>query len=353
MICKSNQIGERNMAKFDMKNGSAAFIMPHWSNGGSGLEKAWLNKTLDTIKAQTDSNWKILIADGNSPSQDAKDYLKQLEKEFAGKLEVIFMPHSDGPGHARNVAIEKAYHDGHPFIVFLDADDLASPKRVEIARKIFLENENAGVVYSTFQVIDEMNNIVPREKLSQSIVEILESHDTAPPQGKETWIQIATETGYTNLTSATNVRTEIAHKYLFPGEKVSEDYYAWLVYSASGAEFVYTPDAPTQYRIPQNTEGSVSRSREGGKKGFYTTKCRVDEAGVVAASELAFKRGVIDATKKQYLHVKFLLKEAETMGREEQLELAEMCYNKAVALDKTVAAALVKELDFTTRPWVK
>ena len=341
------------MTKMDMKNGAAAIIMPHWSNGGSGLEKKWLETTLATIKNQTDPNWKILIADGNSPSQEAKDYLKQLEKEFAGKLEVIFMPQSDGPGHARNVAIEKAYKDGHPFIVFLDADDWAGPKRVEIARKIFLENENAGVVYSTFKVIDEHDNVVPREKLSQSIVEILESHDTAPPQGKDTWIQIATETGYTNLTSATNVRTEIAHKYLFPPEKVSEDYYTWLVYSASGAEYVYTPDAPTHYRIPQNTEGSVSRSREGGKKGFYTTKCRVDEMGVIAACDLAVKRGAISADKKQYLHIKFLLKEAETMGREEQFDLAEMCYNKAVELDKVTAAKLVKELDFTTRPWVK
>ncbi|MFH1429176.1 MAG: glycosyltransferase family A protein [Candidatus Margulisiibacteriota bacterium] len=340
------------MEKFDMKNGSAVFIMPHWSNNGSGLETKWLNKTLETIKNQTDPNWKILIADGNSPSQEAKDYLRQLEKEFNGKLEVIFMPHSDGPGHARNVAIEKAYNDGHPFIVFLDADDLADAKRVEIARKIFLENENAGVVYSTFQVIDEHDNVVPREKLSQSIVEILESHDTNPPQGKDTWIQIATETGYTNLTSATSVRTEIAHAHLFPGEKVSEDYYTWLVYSASGAEFVYTPDTPTLYRIPQNTEGSASRSREGGKKGFYTTKCRVDEAGFVAASNIALERGDITEAQKKQLHIKFLLKEAETMGREEQFDLADMCYKKALDIDKSIAADLIEELGFSNRQWV-
>ena len=74
------------MTKMDMKNGAAAIIMPHWSNGGSGLEKKWLETTLATIKNQTDPNWKILIADGNSPSQEAKDYLKQLEKEFAALI---------------------------------------------------------------------------------------------------------------------------------------------------------------------------------------------------------------------------------------------------------------------------
>lgn len=341
------------MTAFDMKNGSAVFIMPHWSNGGSGMERQWLDKTLETIKNQTDDNWKILIADGNSPSQEAKDYLKQLEEEFNGKLEVIYMEQSDGPGHARNIAIKKAYEDGHPFIVFLDADDLASPKRVEMARKTFLANESAGVVYSTFQVIDENDNIVPREKLSESIVEILESHDTAPPQGKDTWIQIATETGYTNLTSATSVKTEIAFNNLFPPEKVSEDYYAWLVYSASGAEFVYTPESPTLYRIPQNTEGSASRSREGGKKGFYTTKCRVDEAGFKAASDLAVKNGAIDETKQKQLYVKFLLKEAETMRREEQDDLADMCYSKAKDMDKDICADLVKELGFSDRNFVK
>ncbi len=341
------------MTKFDMKNGSAVFIMPHWSNGGSGLEKTWLNTTLDTIKAQTDENWKILIADGNSPSQEAKDYLKQLEGEYGDKLEVIYMEHSDGPGHARNVAIKKAYADGHPFIVFLDADDLASPRRVEIARKTFLENKNAGVVYSTFEVIDEQDNVVPRSELSESIAEILESHDTAPPQGKDTWIQIATETGYTNLTSATSVKTDIAFNNLFPPEKVSEDYYAWLVYSASGAEFVYTPDSPTLYRIPQNTEGSASRSREGGKKGFYTTKCRVDEAGFDAASTIAVKKGSITEEKRTQLYVKFLLKEAETMRREEQDGLATMCYDKAVAMDKDIAATLVTELGFSDRNFVK
>ncbi len=341
------------MTKFDMEKGSAVFIMPHWSNGGSGLERQWLNTTLDTIKAQTDSNWKILIADGNSPSQEAKDYLKQLEGEFDDKLEVIYMEHSDGPGHARNVAIKKAYADGHPFIVFLDADDLASPKRVEIARKTFLQNKNAGVVYSTFKVIDELDNVVPREKLSQSIVEILESHDNAPPQGKDTWIQIATETGYTNLTSATSVRTEIAFNNQFPPEKVSEDYYAWLVYSASGAEFVYTPDSPTLYRIPQNTEGSASRSREGGKAGFYKTKCRVDEAGFNAASAIAVQKGSITEAKRTQLYIKFLLKEAETMRREEQHDLATMCYDKAVAMDKNICAATVKELGFEDRNFVK
>ncbi len=342
------------MTSFDMQNGAAVFIMPHWSKEGSDMDRTWLDATLNSIKNQTDANWKILIADGNSPSDKARAYLRDLEIAFAGKLEVIFMEQSDGPGHARNVAIQKAYADGHPFIVFLDADDIAHPRRVEIARQTFLDKPDVGVVYSTFQIIDEYGQVVPRAKLSQSIVEILESHESGnPPQGLNAWIAISTETGYTNLTSTTSVRTEIAYNHQFPPEKVSEDYYTWLVYSASGAAFAYTPLTPTNYRIPQNTEGSASRSREGGKVGFYTTKCRVDAAGFEAASSLALERGDITAERKKNLQIKFFLKEAETMGREEQFGLAEQCYAQAVALSQDMTAHIVKEFGFEDRVWVK
>ncbi len=338
---------------FDIANGSAVFIMPHWSKEGSALDKAWLDATLESIKHQTDSNWKILIADGNSPSEAAKNYLRTLEQEFSGKLEVIFMERSDGPGHARNVAIQKAYDDRHPFIVFQDADDIAHPRRVEVARQAFLDNQDVGVVYSTFEVIDEHGKVVPRQQLSESIVEILESHESGnPPQGKEAWITIATKTGYTNLTSATAVRTEIAYNNQFPPEKVSEDYYTWLVYSASGAEFVYTPLTPTSYRIPQNTQGSASRSREGGKSGFYATKRRVDEAGFQKDSEFALKRGVITEDQALMLHIKFLIKEAETMGREQELNIARECYQKAVGMDSAIAADIIREFRFDDRAWI-
>lgn len=342
------------MGAFDMQHGTAAFIMPHWSKDGSDMDRAWLDATLESIKHQTDPNWKIVIADGNSPSETAKDYLRKLETDFAGKLEVIFMEQSDGPGHARNVAIQKAYADGHPFLVFLDADDLAHPRRVEVARTIFLEQPEVGVVYSTFTVIDEYGTVVPREQLSESIVEILESHESGnPPQGKHAWIAIATETGYTNLTSATSVRTAIAYAHQFPPEKVSEDYYTWLVYSASGAAFAYTPHTPTSYRIPQNTEGSASRSREGGKSGFYTTKCRVDAAGFKKAANLALERDDITAAQQDTLLVKFFLKEAETMGREAELELARQCYRHARDVSPETTARLLKEFTFEDRAWAQ
>jgi hypothetical protein len=328
------------MEKFNL-DGPAAFVIPHWSQG-SEMERKWLDATLERIKLQTDPNWVILIADGNSPSDIAKEYLKKLENEYQGKLKPIFMPHSDGPGHARNVAIQYAFEQKYPFIVFIDADDLTHPWRVEVVRGIFKKNPKAGVVYSTFNVIDENGLPTPYSKCSQSIVEILESHSN-PPQGKDAWIEICTEAGYTNLTSTTSVLTSIAKAIPFPGEKASEDYYTWLCYSASGAEFVFTPLTPTNYRIPQHTQGSASRSREGGKSKFYETKCRVDAAGVEKAIELAMKRHALDKKRANEIRAKFYVKEAVTMFRENEMGLAKMCVENALKRNARLAKKLIKD----------
>ena len=213
---------------------------------------------------------------------------------------------------------------------------------MEVVRSIFKKNPNAGVVYSTFNIIDENGKPTPYAKCSQSIIEILESHSN-PPEGKDAWINICTEAGYTNLTSTTSVLTGIARDIPFPGEKASEDYYAWLCYSASGAEFAFTPLTPTNYRIPQNTEGSASRSREGGKSKFYETKCRVDAAGVEKAIELATKRGAMDAKRADDIRAKFYIKEAVTMFREKEMGLAKMCVDNALKFNAEIAKKLIPE----------
>ena len=61
-------------------------------------------------------------------------------------------------------------------ILFNDSDDVSLPERLKVAKKIFGENQETDVVYSTFDVIDENNQLTPIEKISTPILEILESH---------------------------------------------------------------------------------------------------------------------------------------------------------------------------------
>src|ERR671932_508798 len=85
-------------------------------------------------------------------------------------------------------------------------------------RKILLENPKVDVVYSTFEVIDENNRLIPIEKISSPILEILESHVQSPPEGNNIWIKMGTETGITNITSSTAVRIKFAYRCPFPNE---------------------------------------------------------------------------------------------------------------------------------------
>jgi glycosyltransferase involved in cell wall biosynthesis len=334
----------------DYKNGVATFIMPHW-RAENDITKKYLDETLEKIFEQTDTNWQLVIVDDLSPSKEAVDYLDEVKAKYPDKIFIIKKKTNDGPGYCRNLGIKWAYQHNSPIVLFNDADDISDVRRLEVARKIMVEDPEATVVYSTFKVIDEHSNVVPMEKLTESIVEILEGHQGHPPQGINAWIDIGTEKGYTNLTSATVVSTELAYKYPFPPEKVSEDSNAWMRYSAGGGKFVYSGEIPTLYRIPQDTAGSSSRSREGGKHGFYIAKARVDTDGFSRACEIAVTNGKIKVEQRDELMVRFYLKLGETLYRENELELAQGQVNLALLTDRETTEKVVKEKGFDS--WAK
>ncbi|MBN2737250.1 MAG: glycosyltransferase [Spirochaetales bacterium] len=331
----------------DFKNGTATFVMPHWRDENN-ITKKYLDETLATIFNQTDSNWQLVIVDDMSPCKEAVDYLDEVKAKHPEKIHIIKKTTNDGPGHCRNLGIRWAYENKSPFVAFLDADDLSDPKRIEVARKIFVSNPEASVVYSTFKVIDENSNLVPDNKLSPSIIEITDGHKHNPPQGPNAWIEIGTEKGYTNLTSATVVKTDLAFKYPFPAEKVSEDSHAWMRYSSGGKSFVYTPEIPTLYRIPQNTAGSSSRSREGGKSGFYRAKARVDIDGFSRAIEIAITNGKIMVEQRDELMIKFLLKLADTIQQEQEIEIMREIVAQADRMNKAVTDQIIQERGYSS-----
>jgi len=338
------------MATKNYKNGVATFVMPHW-RPENVVTKKYLDETLETIFNQTDPNWQLVIIDDLSPCKEAIAYLDKVKAKHPKKIHIIKKKTNNGPGHCRNMGIKWAYENKSPIVLFNDADDLSDLRRLEVARKIFVKDAKASVVYTTFKVIDENSNIVPDEKLSPSIIEITDGHKGKPPQGINAWIDIGTEKGYTNLTSATVVDTEIAYKYPFPPEKVSEDSNAWMRYSAGGEKFVYTGKIPTLYRIPQNTAGSASRSREGGKHGFYVAKARVDTDGFTRAVEIAITNGKIKVEQRDELLIKFYLKLAETMYREKEMDIAAELVNLAKFIDMEITKKVIKQKKFQS--WAK
>ncbi len=332
--------------KDDYIKGTATFVMAHWRQDNDA-SRIHLEEAIDGICRQTDDNWQLVIIDDKSPCQEAIEYLKIISEKNPEKIKVIFKETNDGPGICRNIGIEWAYKHNSHIILFNDADDISDPKRLETVRRIFCENPEANVVYSTFSVIDENSNPVNESKLTPSILEILEGHKNNPIQGKNAWILIGTELGYTNLTSSPSVKTAVAYKYPFPSERVSEDQHAWLRYSAGGGCFIYSGDIPSLYRIPQGTP-TVSRSRI---NEYYVQKAEVDTKGFLEAIRIAEENGSIPLNERDDLLISFYVKLAETLGREQEYELANQQIVKATAISKEKTRKVLEKRKLDDRSW--
>lgn len=282
--------------------------------------------------AQTDRNWNAtIVVDGYPGDRDGK-YLRDLKKKFYPKIDIIFLDRVVGPGVARNLAVMRAIEQGSSIVLFNDGDDISHPQRLEIVKSIFFENPEVDVIYSRIEVIDENNRQTPRNRISSPILEILESHEDNPIEGRNVWVKMGTYSGYTNATSSTAVRAKFAYQCPFPNERVSEDFHSWMRMSAFGANFKYTPLIPTKYRVLSFMKYQTSRTRIG-PSSFNKIKTRVDCDGFSKAIEVALVRNIIRPEDVPMLKAKFYKRLAKSMERDKEIKLAGDLLNRAEQME--------------------
>jgi hypothetical protein len=299
-----------------VSDAEAVFVMPHYSDHPSA--ERYLEWTLAGLYAQTDPDWRLVIVDDASPDRRDRLRLRDRVHAMGEKAVLLQQEHNRGQGICRNVGVAWAAARGAPFVLFNDADDVSHPRRLEVTRRVFEREPDIGFVYSTFVVVDEDGRPLPREKLTPSVVEILDSH-RSPVEGRDGWIRIGTETGYTTLTSTVAVRTDIAVNHPFPS-RGSEDAHTWLRMSAATA-MRYQEAIPSQYRIPRHRTGSADRTRMGAE--FYRRKAQLDLEGFVTAAATAVARGSVDASDVPALRARFVERLAATLEGEAQYDLAQ------------------------------
>jgi hypothetical protein len=212
--------------------------MPHYSINSSDLVNT--RNAVSGLFGQTSDDWVLIAIDDASPFTESLDYLRDLKREYPNRIITHFKDVNTGAGDCRNIGITIASNINIPVTVFNDADDISHPSRIERTITEFLKNPNVDVIYSSFIPIDENGFARDPQELTPSITSILVSHRSFPPEGRDVWKTIGVRTGYTNLTSCTSVRTELAARCPFPIERVSEDAHTWMRYSAFGREFMGT-----------------------------------------------------------------------------------------------------------------
>ena len=256
---------------------------------GDELELRLFRESVESIKRQTDDNWILIMVDDYSDKQNVYDAIDEMKNDLGDKLHVIYSDKNYGSGAARNKGVKCAYEIGAPFILFNDSDDISDPRRLELVRKAFDEDETVNVVYTSFDVIDENDNVVPHDRILMSVREIIDGHQVDIVEGENAWIGIATKKKYTNLTSCTAVRTSLAAEEPFPSVSVSEDSHTWVRYAAHPGKFVFLRDIKGGYRICSNV---ASRSRSNNAD-FYKKMFEVDSAGFEEAVKVAKKYGTM------------------------------------------------------------
>lgn len=125
------------------KNPLVSIIIPAYN-----AEK-FIVQTIDSVKAQTYSNWELIIVNDGS-----KDNTLNIIENYAQadkRISFITKPNS-GVSDTRNIGIEKAQGD---YIAFLDSDDIWLPMNLEKKISLLENDPSVDFVFSNMLQADK------------------------------------------------------------------------------------------------------------------------------------------------------------------------------------------------------
>lgn len=124
-----------------------SIIMPSYNQG------QYLAEALDSVLAQSYTNWECIIVDDGS-----HDNTKEVANSYSAKdsrIQYIYQE-NNGVSAARNNGVA---HSKGDFILPLDGDDKLHPQFIELSLKEIVKDRNIRVVYSDVQYFGIRNDI--------------------------------------------------------------------------------------------------------------------------------------------------------------------------------------------------
>mgnify|MGYP002740772133 FL=1 len=126
-------------SKMKSLNPSISIIVPIYNR------EQWLSDCLDSILAQTFTNWECILVDDGSTDNSLK-----IAQEYAANDErfIVFSQENQGVSAARNLGLD---HAQGKWLAFVDSDDEIAPDYLEILYKLGEDNNadlvNASCIY--------------------------------------------------------------------------------------------------------------------------------------------------------------------------------------------------------------
>lgn len=195
-----------------------------------------LPETLESILAQTYTDWELIIVDDHG-TDNTEELIQKLNDP---RIRYYKLPSGGGPGRGRAYGIEQARSD---FLAFCDSDDLNKPHRIEL--EIAKLQEGVEVVYSDIEVINTLSNerwVRPSQDFSQELLRNINFIPTPTvAMRKDVYVRSG---GFDE-----NLMT-------------SEDYDLWQKLSRINARFLYINQPLILMRIhSENTTKSVQKEQ--------------------------------------------------------------------------------------------
>lgn len=106
----------------------------------------YLRQAIDSVLAQTDGDFELLIVDDGSSDGSA-----EVARTYRDPRICVLVQSHSGPGAARNAGMRAARGR---YIAFLDADDLWVPNKLAAQCEVLDRCPDVGLVYTRFGVID-------------------------------------------------------------------------------------------------------------------------------------------------------------------------------------------------------
>ena len=117
----------------------------------------FLKEAIDSIYAQTYSNWEIIFYDNAS-----NDNSSNIAKSYDNKLQYFYIKKKISLGEARNNALLKVKGE---YIAFLDCDDEFLPNKLQ-DQVLIMKQFDSDMCYGSAYHIDQNSNVIRKKRVS-------------------------------------------------------------------------------------------------------------------------------------------------------------------------------------------
>ncbi|WP_148372641.1 glycosyltransferase family 2 protein [Bacteroides bouchesdurhonensis] len=208
---------------------TVSIVMPYYN------ASKYIFETVDSILAQTEQNWELIIVDDCSPEPETNTILGKLI-EMDSRIHAIQLKQNGGAGLARNAGIKSA--QGR-YLAFCDADDWWYPTKLEEQLKFMEDN---GYEFSCSYYEDANENLEPYYTVKQP--EKMSRHDLI--------------SGCSIGTPGVIIDTNRIGKLYMPNLRRAEDWGMWLKVLEK-VDYIYSyPKVLWKYR---HIHGSTSSNK--------------------------------------------------------------------------------------------